>query len=102
MPEARDPTLDALLAAERAEYAKRSELRVAEIVTLLRAGDSSGARRGAHKLSGSAGTYGYPWLSKAARAIETALVRGEPVGQGLIDDLRSAGAAVLQSVGETP
>jgi HPt (histidine-containing phosphotransfer) domain-containing protein len=73
MPEAR-PSIDALLALARAEFAQRLPAKTAEIERLVSGSAWEEARRAAHKLRGSAATYGFPALSAAAAAIEDALL----------------------------
>jgi HPt (histidine-containing phosphotransfer) domain-containing protein len=102
MTEARDSALAALLAAERAAYAGRTDLRVAEIEAHLEAGRVEEARRAAHKLSGSAGTYGFPSLSSAAREIEETLDRGDRVDPSMFRRLREAHAEAQQSAKRPP
>lgn len=92
-----DSAFDALLATERAAYAGRVELRVAEIEAHLAAGCVDDARRAAHKLSGSAGTYGFPALSSAARDIEETLERGGRVDDSMLGRLREANADAKKS-----
>jgi HPt (histidine-containing phosphotransfer) domain-containing protein len=98
MPDARDTALDALLLAERAAYAGRAKGHVAEIESCLSEGRIEDARRAAHKLSGSAGTYGFPALSDAAREIDDALARSNLVDAKLLDRLRVVCEAVEHSV----
>jgi HPt (histidine-containing phosphotransfer) domain-containing protein len=90
MAELRDSAFDTLLAAERAAYAGRTRLRIAELEGHLGAGQLEEARRAAHRLRGSAGTYGFPALSEAARDIEEALGRGDSVDEPMLRRLREA------------
>jgi HPt (histidine-containing phosphotransfer) domain-containing protein len=73
MAEAR-PSVEALLAVARAEFGSRLPAKVDEIASLVSEGAWEGARRAAHKLRGSAATYGFPALSAAAAAIEETLI----------------------------
>ena len=73
MAEAR-PSVDVLLAVARADFACRLPAKTAEIEKLVSASAWEEARRAAHKLRGSAATYGFPALGEAAAAIEDALL----------------------------
>jgi HPt (histidine-containing phosphotransfer) domain-containing protein len=92
MTDARDSAFAALLEAERAAYAGRLTLRVAEFEKYLEAGRVDDARRAAHKLSGSAGTYGFQSLSEVAREIEETLDQGRRVDALTLKRLREASA----------
>jgi HPt (histidine-containing phosphotransfer) domain-containing protein len=102
MTEPRDSAFAALLAAERAAYAGRIDLRVAEIEAHLEAGHFEEARRAAHKLSGSAGTYGFPSLSNAAREIEETLDRGDRIDASILRRLHEARTEAQQSARRPP
>jgi HPt (histidine-containing phosphotransfer) domain-containing protein len=83
MAEAR-PSIDALLALARAEFAQRLPSKTAEIERLVSESAWDDVRRAAHKLRGSAATYGFPVLSAAAAAIEDALLAaGGPPDDGV-------------------
>jgi len=74
------PGIDALLAAARADFGRGLPAKAAEFEKLVSESAWDQARRAAHKLRGSAATYGFPALSAAAAAIEDALleVAGPP------------------------
>lgn len=74
MPGERDPAIDDLLAAARADFASRLPARVAELEGLAARGAWDEARRAAHRLRGSSATYGFPALGGVAAAIEEALL----------------------------
>jgi HPt (histidine-containing phosphotransfer) domain-containing protein len=84
MAEAR-PSIDALLAVARADFARRLPAKTAEIENLVSASAWDEARRASHKLRGSAATYGFPALGEAAAAIEDSLLAagGAPDAQAL-------------------
>jgi HPt (histidine-containing phosphotransfer) domain-containing protein len=87
MAEAR-PSVEALLAVARAEFAQRLPAKMAEVEKLLSDLSWDGARRAAHKLRGSAATYGFPAVSTAAAAIEDALLAaGGPPGADVVAQL---------------
>ncbi|MGA2447137.1 MAG: Hpt domain-containing protein [Polyangiaceae bacterium] len=90
MTELRDSPFEALLAAERAAYAERIHIRIAELEGYLEAGHVEEARRVAHRLAGSAGTYGFPALGGAAREIEVTLENGSPIDEPMLRRLREA------------
>jgi len=62
--------VDALLAAARADYALRLPSKLAAIAELTARGAWEEARRAAHKLRGSAATYGFATIGDAAAALE--------------------------------
>jgi HPt (histidine-containing phosphotransfer) domain-containing protein len=74
MAETGDPSLEIQLAAARAEFAGRLAQRAAEIEFLASAGSWSEVRRAAHRLRGSAATYGFAEIGGAAGAIEEVLL----------------------------
>ena len=90
MTEARDPALESLLLAEKAAYANRLRIRLTELESLVADGRIDDARRAAHKLSGSAGTYGYPAIGDAARELEEAIGRSNSADAKLLESLRAA------------
>ncbi len=67
--------IDALLAAARAEYGTRLVAKVAEIADFASRGDWSETRRAAHKVRGSAATYGFADVGAAAGQVEEILLR---------------------------
>jgi HPt (histidine-containing phosphotransfer) domain-containing protein len=72
-------TIEALLAAARSEYAASAMGKVAHLEGLVAQAAWGEARRAAHKLRGSAATYGFVALGVAAGAIEDLLLgAGEP------------------------
>lgn len=74
MTEVRDPALAALLAEARRNYAVGLPEKIAELGALVRARSWEAARRAAHKLRGSAGTYGFVALGDACGLIEDLLL----------------------------
>jgi HPt (histidine-containing phosphotransfer) domain-containing protein len=62
--------VDALLAAARAQYASRLPSKLAAIEELAGRGAWDEARREAHKLRGSAATYGFATVGRAAAVLE--------------------------------
>jgi HPt (histidine-containing phosphotransfer) domain-containing protein len=66
--------VEEMLAAARSEYAGRLVARVSDLDALARKGAWSELRVAAHKLRGSAATYGFSSLSSLAAAIEDALL----------------------------
>ncbi len=62
--------VDALLAAARAEYASRLPSKLAAIADLVARGAWDEARRAAHRLRGSAATYGLAAIGEAAAGLE--------------------------------
>jgi HPt (histidine-containing phosphotransfer) domain-containing protein len=79
MSSARDPTIDAALAAVRVQFAEALPEKAANIRSLLARGAWEDARRAAHRLRGSAGTYGFAALGALAAAIEDLLL-ADPTG----------------------
>jgi HPt (histidine-containing phosphotransfer) domain-containing protein len=71
--EARDE-LEKLLAAARADFASRLADKVSELRDLASRGAWSEARRAAHKLRGSAATYGFAKIGAAAATMEDILI----------------------------
>jgi len=100
--------LDRQLAALRASYAERLPARVAALATT--AADLAGRwdatealelQRHLHNLAGSGASYGFPEISRAARAAEetcaAALAAGAaPSLDGLRDAIAALGAAAAQ------
>src|SRR5579872_5813407 len=86
-----DPAIAALLAEARKGFASGLPAKVAEMQSLLAAGKWEDARRAAHKLRGSSGTYGFAALSTVAAAIEDALIEASgPPGDAVkarVDEL---------------
>jgi HPt (histidine-containing phosphotransfer) domain-containing protein len=62
--------IDAMLAAARADYASRLPSKLAAIEELTARGAWAEARRAAHKLRGSAATYGFVTIGDAAAVLE--------------------------------
>ena len=85
MSSARDPSIDAALAAVRAQFAGALPDKAANVGSLLARGAWDDARRAAHRLRGSAGTHGFAALGALAAAIEELLL-AEPAG--LSEDTR--------------
>jgi len=83
--DAADPSIDALLAAARSQFAAALPAKVAAIEECIARGAWEDARRAAHKLHGSAATYGFGALGVSVAAIEDALLdAGDPS-----DDVRA-------------
>jgi HPt (histidine-containing phosphotransfer) domain-containing protein len=81
MSPAPDP-IEALLAQARSEYAASAAAKAAQVEAFVAEGAWGEARRAAHKLRGSAATYGFAALGEAAGRIEDLLLRAasEPGG----------------------
>jgi HPt (histidine-containing phosphotransfer) domain-containing protein len=74
-----DPSIDALLEGVRTQFAGSLPDKAANIGALLARGAWAEARRAAHKLRGSAGSYGFAEIGAVAGAIEDLLLEpGEP------------------------
>jgi HPt (histidine-containing phosphotransfer) domain-containing protein len=65
--------VDALLAEARADYASRLPEKLASLEALAARGAWDEARRAAHKLRGSAATYGFVAIGEAAATLEELL-----------------------------
>ncbi|HEY3817547.1 MAG TPA: Hpt domain-containing protein [Polyangiaceae bacterium] len=90
--DAGDPSsIDALLAAAHRQFAGSLPAKVADLEEHVARADWTEARRAAHKLRGSAATYGFPELAASASAIEEALLGVAEPG----DELRARVAAHL-------
>ena len=98
MDDERDAALRALLLAERVAYARRARLRGSEIQACLRDGRIEDARHAAHKMCGSAGTYGFPGLGEIAREVCDALDHSDTVDGTLLDRLLVECEAVEKSM----
>lgn len=70
----RDPSIEAALAAVQAQFASALPAKAAHLEGLLARGEWDEARRAAHRLRGSAGTYGFSALGAAAGEIEELLL----------------------------
>lgn len=68
---------ETLLAAARADFASRLGDKVRELQDLFDRGAWSEARRAAHKLRGSAATYGFAKIGAAAAAMEDILIAAQ-------------------------
>ena len=86
-----DPAIAALLAEARIQYVAGLAAKVADLESLITRGAWDEARRAAHKLRGSAGTYGFAEVSAPAAAIEEALIESN----GAPDDAVKARVAEL-------
>jgi HPt (histidine-containing phosphotransfer) domain-containing protein len=75
--DAGDRSIDALLAAAGAEFAEALPAKVAALAGLIAGGAWKDARREAHKLRGSAATYGHAELGALAGAIEELIEAGD-------------------------
>lgn len=69
-----DPSVDALLAQVRAQFTASLPAKVAALEELVARSAWEEARRAAHKLRGSASTYGHPAVGAVAGAIEETLI----------------------------
>lgn len=77
MTGAGDPSIEALLAAARAQFAAGLPSRIEALDGFVASGQWEDARRAAHKLRGAAATYGYAALGESAAAIEQFLLDAE-------------------------
>jgi HPt (histidine-containing phosphotransfer) domain-containing protein len=94
MSETQEAAFDALLRAARAEFAASLVPKADLLHALLARDEWREGRRVAHKLRGSAATYGFPAVSASASAIEDVL----SVAEGAPD---AAGRArLMASLGE--
>jgi HPt (histidine-containing phosphotransfer) domain-containing protein len=104
--DAADPSIDALLTAVRAQFAASLPAKVAEIDGFIAGREWDEARRAAHKLRGSAATYGFAELGQAAAAIEDALLDGvEPADDArsrIAERLVEARAEAARAAAESP
>ncbi len=71
---AQGPGIDELLAAARSEFALRLPAKVEELESLASRPAWHELRVAAHKLRGSAATYGFPRLSSVAASVEDVLL----------------------------
>ena len=76
--------VDALLAQARADYAARLPAKVTAIEELVARAAWDEARRAAHKLRGSAATYGFAALGLAAGVLEERLARVVEAGPAAV------------------
>jgi HPt (histidine-containing phosphotransfer) domain-containing protein len=75
MGDARDPGgVQALLAEARTQFAASLPAKASEVASLVARASWEAARRAAHRLRGSAGSYGFAEVGAACGAIEEALV----------------------------
>ncbi len=105
MADAADPTIQAMLAAARAEFGARLPSKVAEIDALVERAAWDDARRAVHKLRGSAATYGFAALGAAAATAEDLLIQSggapdEAARARLADLLRVARAEAERAAPE--
>lgn len=93
---------DRELALLRAEYAEALGAKVAELVACLgpeRDGAAlDRARQLAHRLAGTAGSYGLPHVGAAALALERALIRQQECG-GDDAPVHEAATALVRAAG---
>jgi HPt (histidine-containing phosphotransfer) domain-containing protein len=87
--------VDALLAAARAEYASRLPSKVAAMEELAARGAWDETRRAAHKLRGSAATYGFAAIGDAAAALEKLAAEAASIDPAVV---RGAIERALRSV----
>ncbi|MDP9151923.1 MAG: Hpt domain-containing protein [Myxococcota bacterium] len=76
MPQRVDPAVEALLRAARDDYAASLPAKLGALRALVDAGAWRDARRGAHRLRGSAGTYGFEALGGLVTEVEELLIGG--------------------------
>jgi HPt (histidine-containing phosphotransfer) domain-containing protein len=93
-----DPSVDALLAQVRAQFTASLPSKVVALEQLVARGQWQEARRAAHKLRGSASTYGHIAVGAAAGAIEETLLASsdspdDDARAGIADRLAEANAA---------
>ena len=69
-----DPTVEQMLAEAKAQFASSLPAKAAALQDHLARGAWEEAKRAAHKLRGSAGTYGFVVLGVAAGEVEEALI----------------------------
>ncbi len=98
--------VQALLAAARAQFAASLPAKASEVASLVARGSWEEARRAAHRLRGSAGTYGYAELGAAFAAIEEALIATanapDPEARAALDRMaRTACAEANRAAGST-
>jgi HPt (histidine-containing phosphotransfer) domain-containing protein len=98
-----DPAILALLAEARVQFAAGLPAKAAELESLVARGGWEDARRSAHKLRGSSGTYGFAALSEAAAEVEEALIEAgatpdEAARQRVVGLVRAVAAQVEQAV----
>lgn len=102
---AQAPSVEDLLAIARSGFAGRLPAKVEEICALASRGAWQEVRVAAHKLRGSAATYGFPALSVLAAAIEDAVLDAggapDPSASARIGDaLHDARAEADRAAGE--
>jgi|SRR5579859_530210 len=99
MTGARDPAIEDLLAAVRRDFAAKLPERGAELAALVARAAWDDVRRAAHKLRGSAATYGFVDLGAHAAAIEDLLLEAADAGAAPDDAARARlDALVAQAV----
>jgi HPt (histidine-containing phosphotransfer) domain-containing protein len=74
---AHDSPIDVLIAAARAEFARGLVAKTAHLDAVVKEEAWEEAQRAAHKLSGSAGVYGFAALGSIAAALEELLVQSK-------------------------
>jgi HPt (histidine-containing phosphotransfer) domain-containing protein len=79
MTQARDPAIDALLAAARVQFTTSLPAKASALQRHVEQREWDEARRAAHKLRGSGATYGFAALGEAAAAIEELLLEVDGV-----------------------
>lgn len=97
-----DPTVEQMLAEARAQFAASLPAKTASLEGHLARGAWEEARRAAHKLRGSAGTYGFTALGAAAGEVEEALIaagsRPDAAAAARIGDMARAACAEAQRI----
>lgn len=89
-PPAGEPDPEAIMLELRAEYVTTLDEQVRDLEIAHAAGDVDRVRRLAHRMHGTAGTYGLDAVSAAAGAIEAAIPGGEARLGPLVAALRSS------------
>jgi HPt (histidine-containing phosphotransfer) domain-containing protein len=90
----REATIEELMAAARADFASRLGAKLGELRAFSSQAKWSDARRAAHRLRGSAATYGFPAIGAAAGAMEDAL---KSSGESPDEEAREGFASALAS-----
>ncbi len=97
-----DPTVEQMLAEARAHFTAALPAKAANIEEHLARGNWEEARRAAHKLRGSAGTYGFVALGAVAGEVEEALIAAglqpDPAAAARIGDMARAARAEAERI----
>jgi HPt (histidine-containing phosphotransfer) domain-containing protein len=81
-------SIESVLAALRGEYAAELDTEIGRLLEQLENGDAT-ALRTAHRIAGTAGSYGFEQIATVARAIEMALEAASPVPIDRIKELQA-------------